>query len=85
MIVSDPERSVTTLDGFLNQLFGLTAAEARLVEHLLKGETLNSTADLLGVSRNTVRTQIKAVLHKTGTASQPELMRLLLRAIPPAR
>lgn len=57
----------------LMQLFGLTAAEARVTRCLLGGLSPEEAADELAVSIATVRTQIRAVLAKTGSRSQAAL------------
>lgn len=61
----------------LKSLFGLSAAEYRLLEVLMAGATLPQAARQLGISVETVRTQSKAVLQKTGTQRQSGLMRLV--------
>lgn len=68
----------------LMQLFGLTAAEARLARALGACETLESYAQASGLRRNTVKTQLSAIFEKTGTDRQSALVRLIL-AIPAAR
>ncbi|AHV92783.1 helix-turn-helix transcriptional regulator [Bordetella holmesii] len=68
---SPPARSM------LKSLFGLSAAESRLLEVLMAGATLSQAAQQLGLSVETVRTQSKAVLQKTGTQRQAGLMRLV--------
>ncbi len=62
----------------LQALYGLTAAEARLALGLAQGRGLDEMAAALGLSRHTVRTQLKQVFAKSGTRRQPELVRLLL-------
>lgn len=57
--------------------FGLTKAETRLVSYLARGESLNQAAKDIGVSENTVRSQIKSVFEKTGANSQPSLVALI--------
>ncbi|WP_072392822.1 helix-turn-helix transcriptional regulator [Hyphomicrobium sp. CS1BSMeth3] len=68
----------------LQGLFDLTAAEARVARSIAQTQTIESIADNLGVSRETVRSQLKAVLAKTGTARQVDLAALLAGSrIPP--
>lgn len=62
----------------LERLYQLTAAESRLVEALVSGETLESAACRFGVSKQTVRKQLGTVYQKTGTNRQAELMTLVL-------
>ena len=60
-------------------LFGLTAAEAALAEGLGHGCTLEQVARARGVKISTARSQLAAVLAKTGCRRQQDLLRLLLR------
>lgn len=59
-------------------LYGLTPAEARLVEALLGGETVAEYAERAGVSANTAKTQLKRVFAKTGCGRQAELVAAVL-------
>jgi DNA-binding CsgD family transcriptional regulator len=61
----------------LRALFDLTPAEARLAHSLLNGYSINTAAEELGLSRETLRSQLKHLLRKTGTPRQSELIRLL--------
>jgi len=62
--------------------FGLTAAEAKLATRLASGVGIDSAAASVGVSRETARTQLKAVFAKTNTRRQAELAGLLARLRP---
>ena len=70
----------------LEALFDLTPTEAAVARLVGDGLTLDDIAARLGVSRNTVRTHLRAVFAKTATARQAELVRLLgsLRPFPAA-
>jgi DNA-binding CsgD family transcriptional regulator len=59
--------------------FGLTVAEAKLAAKLASGSGVNGAAASLGVSRETARTQLKAVFTKTNTCRQAELAALVAR------
>jgi DNA-binding CsgD family transcriptional regulator len=61
----------------IQSLFDLTPAEAALARNLTSGQTLNGIALAGGVSTNTVRTQLRAVLGKTGCSRQAEVVALL--------
>jgi DNA-binding CsgD family transcriptional regulator len=63
----------------LEQIFGLTRAEARLTLLLVSGKTLNEVAEMLNLSVATVRTQLRAVFEKTHTHRQAELVVLVSR------
>jgi len=72
---------------FLQNRFGLSPAEARLV-HLLTGASLRSCAHALGIQYETARTSLKSIFQKTGTHGQTELILTAFRAMsdhrPPA-
>ena len=55
-------------------LFGLTPAEARVTQKLALGYTLDESAELLAVSKNTVKTLVSRVYGKVGVKKQTELM-----------
>lgn len=62
----------------LAALFDLTPAEARIARALVSGLTAEASAHAFGISIETVRSQIKAAMAKTGTGRQVDLVRLLL-------
>ena len=59
-------------------LFGMTPAEARVASQVLEGGSADAMATRLGVSVNTIKTQLKAVFVKTNTNRQVDLLKLLL-------
>ncbi|MGH1571824.1 helix-turn-helix transcriptional regulator [Methylobacterium sp. P31] len=63
----------------LEQIFGLTRAEARLTLLLVAGNTLTEIAEMLHLSVATVRTQLKSAFEKTHTHRQAELVVLVSR------
>jgi DNA-binding CsgD family transcriptional regulator len=65
--------SASLLDG----LFDLSPAEARVARSLTEGESVAEIALRTGVSGATVRSQVKAILHKTGLNRQTDLVGLL--------
>lgn len=58
----------------LTRLYGLTQTEAKLVQLLVGGSTLDDSAKRLEISVNTARTHLKHVFHKTGINRQAELV-----------
>ncbi len=62
----------------LRCVYGLTAAEARLVRELAAGHTLDDCEHLLDVSRNTLRNQLAAVFRKMGCNRQADVVRLAM-------
>ena len=79
MLVTDPEKRPAPLGRRLIDLFGLTPAEARLAVELAKGGRLEDIAAKHGVRMPTVRSQLRALLMKTETHRQSELIGLLAR------
>lgn len=58
----------------LTKLYGLTQSEAKLVQLLVNGLTIDDAALELAISVNTARTHLKHVFHKTGINRQTELI-----------
>lgn len=54
-------------------LFDLTPAEARVAQAVVQRKTVERMAEEFDVSRETIRTQMKSVLAKTGSARQLDL------------
>ncbi len=63
----------------LADLFACTPAEIRLAELIARGLSPEECAARLGVSINTVRSQLRALFRKTDTERQSELVGLLAR------
>jgi DNA-binding CsgD family transcriptional regulator len=58
-------------------LFGLTAAECRLLRLLFDGISLGGAAQFLGIARTTARTHLQRIFDKTGSRRQSDLVRLV--------
>jgi DNA-binding CsgD family transcriptional regulator len=58
-------------------LYDLTPAEARVARGLVTGKVVDEIAEDGGVSPNTVRVQVRALLEKTGCRRQTDLVALL--------
>jgi DNA-binding CsgD family transcriptional regulator len=69
-----------TLDPLLRDLFGLTPAEIAAALALLHSGSVGNAARALSISRETVRTQLKAVFRKCDIHSTLELAALLRSA-----
>jgi len=61
----------------LRDLYGLTRAEAEVARALAGGATKARVAAARGLRETTVRTQVRAILEKTGAANLRDLERLL--------
>jgi DNA-binding CsgD family transcriptional regulator len=77
LVVTPVDRAAVPTAEVLQGLFDLTPAEARVARGISEARTVEVLAGTLGVSRETVRTQLKSVLTKTGLSRQQELISLL--------
>src|SRR5882762_3990022 len=85
VLILDSALSVKTTEAELNQLYGLTATEARLANLLTEGKALDDCCRELGISRSTACTHLKRLFKKTRVRRQSELVCLLLKSIGLAR
>lgn len=74
VVISDLTHANLTDTALLSMVFGLTNAEARLTSALCDGLDLHAVAQNFGISRQTVRVQLKSVFAKTGSRRQAELV-----------
>jgi DNA-binding CsgD family transcriptional regulator len=74
LVVNDLSRPSITNAALLGLVFGLTSAEARLAAAICEGQDLNAASASFGVSRETLRGQLKTVFAKTGSRRQAELV-----------
>ncbi len=65
----------------LQQLLGLSPAEARVAVAICSGTTIKEYAALRGVSEGTVRFQLKQVLAKSGTGRQVDFVRFVFSSL----
>lgn len=79
VLLIDPEDCPHPSFSILKQVFDLTRTEARVATDLLCSKTVDDIAEDAHVSAGTVRSQVKAVLAKTQTHRQAELVALLTR------
>lgn len=84
LLLARPARMPAAVTDFVMRTFGLSAAEARVLPPLLRGDNPAQIAATLGVKVSTVRTQLSAIFAKTGTVRQQDLIRLL-GSVPPVR
>jgi DNA-binding CsgD family transcriptional regulator len=83
LYITDPAHDRTDILSLLVHLHGLTRAEAKAAAAIVSdpGKSARRIADELGVSYNTLKTQLKRAYAKTGTCGQGELIRLMLTGI----
>lgn len=76
--VNDPIRRQRPAEELLRALYRLTPAECRVALLMVDGNIPKKIAEMVGVSVETVRSQIKSIFAKAGVNRQSELIRLLL-------
>jgi len=81
VFIMDPEFPVQTAEVELRQLYGLTATEASLANHLMEGKTLDDCCEILDIRRSTARTHLQHLFEKVGVQRQSELVSLLLKSV----
>jgi DNA-binding CsgD family transcriptional regulator len=79
LFVTDPDSNTRSPIAWLQQRFGLTAAEAAFAGEIVAGAGIQAAADRLHISRSTGRTHLARIFEKTGTHRQAELVRLMLQ------
>jgi DNA-binding CsgD family transcriptional regulator len=78
LVLRDPAQQAPWQASTIARLFGLSAAESVLARELARGASLEEAAALLGISRNTVRSQLQSIFLKTGLNRQSDLIRVLM-------
>ena len=87
LLIRDPAPA-RPAPGVLADLFGLTPAEADIAATLAGGLRVQAVAAARGVGIETVRSQVRAILGKTGATNLRDLERLLAalpQPLPPLR
>jgi DNA-binding CsgD family transcriptional regulator len=79
VFIAQPERAARPDERIAQLVYGLSAAETRLLADLLVGKTLGEAAESERVSLNTTKFHLKQLFAKTGTHRQSQLLRLVLR------
>jgi DNA-binding CsgD family transcriptional regulator len=79
LVLNDLSQKVIPSLDLLKRTFGLTPAQAKLAKLLATGISPERASDELGLSLQTVRTQLKIIFSKTDTHRQSELVSLLSR------
>jgi DNA-binding CsgD family transcriptional regulator len=74
LVITDVTSPRVSNASLLKLTFGLTAAEARLAAAICDGTELYAAARRFGVSRETVRSQLRSIFGKTGVRRQAELV-----------
>jgi len=81
VFINAAEMHVTGSQSALQEMLGLTKAEARLTIELANGLTVDEISEKLHTSNNTTRTHISRIYQKTDVNKQVALVNLALRCI----
>jgi DNA-binding CsgD family transcriptional regulator len=81
IMILDSAQPVETTEAELRQLYGFTATEARLANHLMEGLALEDCCQAMGIRRTTARMHLRNIFAKAGVRRQGELVSLLLKSI----
>jgi DNA-binding CsgD family transcriptional regulator len=77
MILTPIARSSATSSSIIRGLFDLTATEAKITSKISDGITIDQIADVMKVSKETIRTHLKNIFSKTGVNRQSQLVALI--------
>ncbi len=83
LVLTTAAKDPTRQTGLLQALFDLTPVEASIAARVAAGQTTEQIAANDTKSPETVRSQLKNVLSKTGCGKQVDLTRLLTSLVPP--
>jgi DNA-binding CsgD family transcriptional regulator len=81
IMILDSAQPIEATEAELRQLYGFTATEARLANHLMEGLALEDCCEAMGIRRTTARMHLRNIFAKTGVRRQGELVSLLLKSI----
>jgi len=77
LFVFDASARPQPVEGIMCHAFDLTKAQCQLAVALSSGETLKMYADRVGISRNTARNHLAAIMEKLGISRQSELVSMV--------
>lgn len=85
LVLAQPKETASVDREWLRWLYDLSPAEANVASKLTRGLTIEDIACEVGNSQATIRTQVKAVLSKSGFKRQADFVRVVssLNAIDP--
>lgn len=78
VLVDDGLSPARNLANAMQEMYGLTPSEIRIVQGLIQGKRLDEIAAAAKASISTVRNQLKSVFQKTNTGRQADLINLIL-------
>ncbi len=79
VVILEPQRNVQRAFDLaeFREIHSLTAAEVRALNGLIGGRSVDEIAAEAGLSRETIRSQIKSLYAKTNAANQVDLIRMV--------
>ena len=77
LFIFDPATHMAPLNGVIAAAFNLTPAQTKLTRALAQGYQLQDYADFAGISRNTARNHLAAIMEKMGITRQSELISII--------
>ncbi len=77
VFIFDPATHMAPLNGVIASAFNLTPAQTKLTRALAQGYQLQDYADTTGISRNTARNHLAAIMEKMGITRQSELISII--------
>ncbi len=83
LLLRQPEPDLRTPISIISQAYGLTTSETIVLSQVMEGRTLDQAAELIGVARSTVKTQLDSIYAKSGVRRQTDLMRKIAGLIAP--
>ena len=83
LILTDPARSNSDYRAGLQRCFGLTPAEAGLVNAVISGQTLRQFADSRQIRYETARAHLKNAMRKNGWCRQTQMISEVLKTLLP--
>jgi DNA-binding CsgD family transcriptional regulator len=77
LVAVQQQTSIDLAQSGLGETYGLTDAEVRLLDAMLRGGALPAVARRLGIRHTTARTHLMHIFEKTQTHRQAELLQLI--------
>ena len=77
LFVMDPARAATPAPALLQEMYGLTDAEAAFAAEIGRGGELQDAAERLAIAATTAQIHLTRIFEKTGTRRQAELVNLV--------
>jgi DNA-binding CsgD family transcriptional regulator len=81
LLINDPDTLVDLNTSLLHNFYNLTRAETALAQSMFLGNSLPEASNLLGVSVNTTRTQLRSIFKKVGVHSQAALLQEFAKTV----